>query len=326
MGAGRFGQGENRVPSTTDAEWLTRAQNLSWTRPLVPYPHWRFNADWENQQSNIPLRREIWEHFRDQGRFLPVDVPWHYETLLRVVLSNDVSQQLYIAGCLEPNEMAFVDTFLKPGMKAVDIGANEGCYSVLFAAKVGPLGKVWSFEPSPREFAILKSNSINNPALNISLFPLALGNKNRTVFLRVAEGVHAGQNTLGNFSYPINELDPVGVSMRRLDDLMLEENPDRIDLIKLDVEGAEALVLEGAQKTLEKYRPVVMMEVLETALAAMGSSTIRLLNQFRGWGYKVAFFDPGTAKPRLATDGTVLLSENILFFPEEMDVQPWIFG
>ena len=69
-----------------------------------------------------------------------------------------------------------------------------------------------------------------------------------------------------------------------------------------------------------------MMEVLETALAAMGSSTIRLLNQFQSWDYKVAFFDPGTGTPRFANVGAVLLSENILFFPEEMDVQPWIFG
>ncbi len=324
MVAGRFGQGGNRVPPTTDSEWLTRAKKFSWARPLLPYPGWRFNVDWENTQSNIPERKEIWEHFRDQGRCLPVDIPWHHETLLRVVLSNDVSQQLFVAGCLEPNEMAFVDAFLKPGMNAVDIGANEGCYSLLFAAKVAPLGKVWSFEPSPREFAILQTNTTNNPVLNISLFPMALGNKNRTAILRVAEPVHAGQNTLGHFAYPIQELDGVTVSMRRLDDLMSEENPKRIDLIKLDVEGAEALVLDGAQRTLEKYRPVVMMELLERALTSMGSSSLRVLNQFRGRDYKVAIFDPDTGKPKWAKDGEERFSDNILLFPAEMDVQPWI--
>ncbi len=326
MGADRYGLGEDRVPPTTDSEWLAQAKNMAWARPLIPYPHWRFNADWENSQWNIPQRRAIWEHFRDQGQFLPVDIPWHYETLLRVVLSNDVSQQLFVSGCLEPNEMAFVDAFLKPGMTAMDIGANEGCYSVLFAAKVGPHGKVWSFEPSPREFSVLQANATINAAFPFTLFPLALGNKNGTAILKIAESVHAGQNTLGLFSYPIAALATVGVSMRRLDDLVFEENPDRIDLIKLDVEGGEALVLGGAQRTLEKYRPVLMMEVMERALNAMGSSTIRILNQFRGLDYKVAFFDPATGKPRWAMGVDGPFSDNILLIPEEMDARPWIIG
>jgi FkbM family methyltransferase len=176
-----------------------------------------------------------------------------------LILSNDVSQQLFIAGCLEPNEMAFLDRFLKPGMKVIDIGANEGCYSVLCGAKVGENGKVWAFEPSPREFAVLKANAEQNPKLNIACFPVAIGNKNGTVKLRIAEGIHAGQNTLGEFSYSITELDFAIVSIRRLDDLIFEAKTDRIDLIKIDVEGAEGLVLEGARRTLETFRPVVLL-------------------------------------------------------------------
>lgn len=310
--------GKNDKMTKTDTQWLELAQSSGWVRPLTPYPHWRFNIDWDNKDHNIPLRREIWEQFRDQGRFVPVDISWHHETRLRVILSNDVSQQLFIAGCLEPNEMAFLDHFLKPGMKVIDIGANEGCYSVFCGAKVGKNGKVWAFEPSPREFAVLKANADQNPHLNISCFPIALGNKNGTEKLRIAEGVHSGQNTLGEFSYSINELDCAVVSLRRLDDLFFEYKPDRIDLIKIDVEGAEGLVLEGARRTLETYRPVVLLEVLEKGLAALGYTPIRVINQFRGLGYRLAVFDPKTGSPKEYQGTGEGFSENLLAFPAEM--------
>ncbi len=302
----------------TDTQWLELAQGYGWARPLTPYPHWHFNIDWDNLDQNIPLRREVWEFFRDQGRFVPLDIAWHFDTRLRVILSNDVSQQLFIAGCLEPNEMAFMDRFLKPGMQVMDIGANEGCYSVLCGAKVGEKGKVWAFEPSPREFAVLKANADQNPNLNISCFPVAIGNKNGTEKLRIAEGIHAGQNTLGEFSYSITELNFAIVSIRRLDDLVFEAKTDRIDLIKIDVEGAEGLVLEGARRTLETFRPIVLLEVLEKGLAALGYTPIRLINQFRGLGYRIAVFDPETGLPIEYHGNGLGLCENLLAFPEEI--------
>ncbi len=302
----------------TDSQWLELAKNTKWTRPLVPYPSWSFNCDWDTQDHGIPMRREIWEHFRDQGRFCPVDIPWHHDTKLRMILSNDVSQQLFVAGCLEPNEMAFLDRFLKTGMHVIDIGANEGCYTVLCGAKVGKEGKVWSFEPSPREFAVLKANADLNPELNITCFPMALGNKNGTAKLRIAEGIHAGQNTLGQFSYAINELDSATVSLRRLDHLLLETKPERVDLIKVDVEGAEGLVLDGATKTLDKFRPVILLEVLGKGLAALGYSPIRLINLFRGMGYDLAIFDKKTGLPTEFHGNASEISENLLAYPAEM--------
>lgn len=301
-----------------DTQWLELAQSSGWVRPLTTYPHWHFNSDWNNLDHNIPLRKEIWEHFHDQGRFVPLDIAWHHGTRLRVILSNDVSQQLYVAGCLEPNEMAFLDRFLKPGMQVIDVGANEGCYSVLFGAKVGDNGKVWAFEPSPREFAVLKANADQNPNLNIECFPLALGNKNGSGKLRIAEGVHAGQNTLGEFSYSITELDFAMVSIRRLDDLVFESKTDRLDLIKIDVEGAEGLVLDGARRTLETFRPVVLLEVLEKALSALGFSPIRLINQFRGLGYRIAVFEAESGLPKEYFGNGEGFCENMLAVPAEM--------
>ena len=73
-------------------------------------------------------------------------------------LGHDVSSQVYIAGCFEPNEIVFLDRILKPGMTLVDAGANDGLYTVFAASRVGPKETVWAFEPSNRELARLKHN------------------------------------------------------------------------------------------------------------------------------------------------------------------------
>src|SRR5207244_873881 len=97
------------------------------------------------------LRRGFWQHFHDLRREGAIIIRWYDDTRLRVFLGNDVSAQIYIAGCWEPNEFAFLDRLLRPGMTFLDIGANDGVYTVFAAKRVSPDGAVWAFEPSRRE-------------------------------------------------------------------------------------------------------------------------------------------------------------------------------
>lgn len=290
----------------------------AWIRPLTPYPGWRFNIDWDNTQPGFPERRALWEMARDRGSFPQVEIPWHHGTRARIVLGNDVSQQVYIAGCLEPNEMAFLDRHLEPGMTMIDVGANEGLFALLAAGKVGATGTVWAFEPSPRERGVLEAALATQPHLRVRVFPVALGNRNGTALLKLAEPTHAGQNTLGAFGYPIGSSGDHPVSMRRLDDLVEENRLDRVDMIKVDVEGAESLVLEGAQKTLNRFRPQLLMEVLDKALRSLGSSTTRLLNQLGAQDYRILGFSTDSGLPKILAPGeTVPDGQNIIGWPKE---------
>lgn len=291
------------------------AEAAACTRPLTPYPGWRFDIDWDNPDPVFRIRQEIWSYFRACRTETKIQVPWHYGMRLNLWLSNDLSKQLFIAGCDEPNEMAFVDGFLKPGMVVLDAGANDGVYTLLASSRVGSAGRVWAFEPSSREFLRLSRNLALNSISNVSSFHTALSDNDEELELKIAESEHSGQNTFGNFAYQIAGMEPERVSARQLDGVLRERRIDRLDLIKLDVEGAELKILRGAARTLENFRPVLLLEVSELSLRNMGSSAAELLSFVRSLRYDLYVFDRETGLPALARPGE--LSGNMLAAPIE---------
>jgi FkbM family methyltransferase len=309
----------------TDAEMIARAQSIATLRSLVPYPKWRFDADWANPDRAFQMRQNVWQSFRDRASEASIVVGWHLGTRLQLHLGNDLSRQIYIAGCIDPNEFAFLDRYLQPGMTFFDAGANEGIYAVFAAKRVGSGGTVWAFEPSPREFERLRSNlDLNGLDLpNVRLFPLALADRSGRAELTIADDEHAGQNTLGAFAYEsVAAAQKHMVDLRRLDDLVAEQPPARIDVVKLDVEGAELLVLQGAASTLQRYRPIVLFEVSEASLRHQGHRREELLDFLRAQDYSLYLFDD-SGFPVCAPPGTY--RDNMLAVPHGSALPPAVF-
>jgi FkbM family methyltransferase len=309
----------------TEAEILALAASIAVLRPLVPYPRWRSDADLQNPDLAFQLRRWIWEYFNQRRREAVVDFPWHTGTRLRLYLGADLSRQAYIAGCFEPNEFALLDRLLKPGMTFLDVGANEGYYTVFAAKRVGSAGAVWAFEPSTRELERLRENLCIN-RLDVRIFPHALADAAGTADLAIGESEHAGHNTLGKFAYAIAQVRTETVELRRLDDIVAESSPARIDILKIDVEGAEWRVLNGARETLQRYRPVVLFEMAEESLKSQGSSREQVLELLHSAGYRLYTFDRHTGLPTQAAAG--MYSDNMIAFPEERPIPdaallPW---
>ena len=128
----------------------------SWLAPQEPRigyrPGWRFAEEYYDLRQWMACRRgALWEVASRQDVVVPLILPWYGGTTVDVVLGNDNSLCLYVCGSFEPNEFAFLDEFLKPGMVFVDAGANDGYYTLFAARKVGPAGKVIAVEPSSRE-------------------------------------------------------------------------------------------------------------------------------------------------------------------------------
>ncbi len=315
-----------RLESIGEDEVLAIARSLAALRPLAPYPKWRFDADWSNPDLAFQLRRRVWEYFHDRRREAPLEAGWHGGTRLELYLGNDVSRQIYIAGCFDPNEFAFLDRMLRPGMTFLDIGANEGVYSVFAARRVGAAGAVWSFEPSRREIDRLKRNlAINGLAARV--FPIALAESAGEAELTVAGYGHEGQNTIGGMAYEDTEVaSRERVEIARLDDIVEREAPARIDAMKLDVEGAELRVLRGAEAALGRYRPIVLFEALEAALRLQGTSRRELCDWLESRGYALHLFDPYSGLPTPAPPG--VYGDNMIAVPRESELpeavyRPW---
>lgn len=286
---------------------------------LRPRPGWVFAEEYYDQRRWLACRRgALWEAAREKDLAVPITVRWHSGTTVDLTLGNDNSLCLYVCGSFEPNEFAFLDRVLMPGMVFVDVGANDGYYTLFAARRVGPSGRVVAAEPSSRERAHLQRNLGRNGLDNVTVVPAAIGAAAGLADLHLAHGVHAGHNTLGSFAHD----DVVRASLERvpiepLDAVIARLNLPRVDFVKIDVEGAEAGVIAGASTVLKSMRPLLLLEVNDKALRAQGNCADSLIGSLRsGLGYEIFVFSPVTGLLESPRDGDPL-SANVVAIPSE---------
>ncbi|PZV13509.1 MAG: hypothetical protein DCF22_10615 [Leptolyngbya sp.] len=278
---------------------IALAEKVADHEPLELVPGWHFDSGWNSQQTPVQLRRIVWDEIKQRSLEPRILLTWYDNLKIFLHLGNDISSQLFVEGRYDPNEFYFLDKLLSPGMTVVDLGANEGLYTLFAAKQVGDLGIILSFEPSSREFQRLQDNlALNEEITNVQLFQIALSNISGTQILKVAADDHSGQNTLGDFTYEgVACLNTETVTVRRLDDVLEELAVQSVDVIKIDVEGAEHLVFEGAKKTIERDRPLILFELVDQALQKQGSSTHELLSYLRDLGYEIFAWGEFTGLP-----------------------------
>jgi hypothetical protein len=129
---------------------------------------------------------------------------------------------------------------------------------------------------------------------------------------------HAGHNTLGAFAYQVETQSKDLVEVRRLDEVLNENPLARLDIMKIDVEGAELRLLRGAVETLRKYRPVLLFEVAEASLKHQSGSPEELLALLRAENYLIHTFDRVTGLPVPAAPR--VFAENMIGYPSEKPV------
>ena len=140
----------------------------------------------------------------------------------------------------------FFLTHLQPGMTVVDIGANQGLYSLFFAQQVGPQGRVLAFEPDDVLHSALVDNLAYNRAQHVHAHRLALGATPGTMTL-YRSLLNSGDNRLAGVGLGGSQDDTVLVRVERLDRMLAGQ---RIDFIKMDVQGWEMEVLRGMEAIL----------------------------------------------------------------------------
>jgi len=310
--------GREQLSSDAAGRMLRRSRELFEARALTPNPGWRFDSEWDRSDAALRERRAIWEAFRAAGKLGPLEVEWYGGARLTLYLGNDLSKQLFVTGCFEPNEFAFLSGFLKPGMVFVDAGANEGLYSIFAAGQVGELGRVYAFEPSPREFRRLERNLRLNQFPQLRIFSDALSAGSGISTLSIAREEHGGQNTLGALAEGVGRQRGLEVATRSLDDIAAAEGWERIDVLKMDVEGEEIRLLAGASRVLRTMRPVVLFECSAAALARNGGSREELLAKLQSFDYSIYCFDDATGLPVAAGSGEY--GENMIAAPVERPV------
>lgn len=187
----------------------------------------------------------------------------------------------------QPHLAGLLRRILAPGMTFVDVGANIGYFSLLAAEIVQGRGRVVAIEPGARNCRLLHRSLVRSGLGQVEIHPYALSDRRGTLAY-VSEGTNG---TIGEVD-PTHDIPPGArlVPATTLDDLVA--GLDRVDVVKLDAEGAEGRVLRGSARTLEHHRPAIVTEVSPPLLAQIsGVSAEAYLAGLRDLGYELTLVD-----------------------------------
>ena len=201
--------------------------------------------------------------------------------LFELDLGDWIQRSIYL-GTFEPLETRLVAGFLAPGMTVIDVGANVGYYTALAASRVGSKGRIFAIEPGARAFARLESLIAKNH-LPARAFNIGLGEKSGEEHLYQSPDSRNDTPTMiahGGFAPTAT------VQIRRLDDCLDEWQVTHVDLLKIDVEGWEPRVFEGASRALTSGRiDASLCEFNDFWLRAAGSSAQALWKMLMAFGF-----------------------------------------
>ncbi|MFC1850233.1 FkbM family methyltransferase [candidate division CSSED10-310 bacterium] len=265
------------------------------TLVLVKRFMWRFKEAFKRRLYRLHPRSIYWRHHLRTRPDEPLTATIDHDLKARVWPGDVLGESLYVRGYFEQQETKFVKQILKPGMVFIDVGANMGYYSLLAAKLVGQAGQVHSFEPNPRMFQELTYNVELNGFSNISLNSQALADKPGQARLSRYDKGEEVYCSLSNSSYPGAEI--IGyddVSVQTLDNYINKNGIDKVDLIKIDVEGAELMVLQGAQNLLSDSRKLIVMLEFDQRLCDAFDYTVNdILQTLEEYDFKVYTLSDG---------------------------------
>lgn len=224
----------------------------------------------------------------------------------RLDLSEGIDFSIYLLGSFEPSTRAALNRLIRAGNVAFDIGANIGAHTLPMARRVGPEGRIFAFEPTDFAFGKLKANIELNPNLQsrIEAHQLLLTDEPG---VPVSEKIYSSWPLVPESDQSVHPKHRGRLTTTRnarantLDAFVEQHRIDRLDLIKIDVDGNEYPVLHGGSKTLAKLRPTLLMEISPYVHQEQSNSFASLIDLLRETGYSLREVGTGRQLPMFST-------------------------
>jgi FkbM family methyltransferase len=176
---------------------------------------------------------------------------------------------------------------LGPEATFIDVGANAGYFTLIAAACVGDSGRVLSIEPNPSVAEQLRVNVARSKFSNVIIEQTACSDsaENCTETLYLPDDSSLGKASLSQAN--ARSVESVKVRSATLDQLIREHALEKVTFVKIDVEGAELMVLRGMTETLRRLRPIIVLELEPDLLADLGTSTEEVIAFLSGFSYSI---------------------------------------
>jgi FkbM family methyltransferase len=260
-----------------------------------------------------------WQWFYDYSRGMPRECQWAMRKFgyrLRMIGSRPVVVEnvrgirfaaysfdlpnLRFLMCRPSDAAEFeaMSRLVQPGDIAFDVGANIGIYSAFLARLCGPAGRVWAFEPVPETYRRLRETLTLNGCDNAVTVEAAVSDKPGSARMNLFEPRFADLNTLGSPSVAmaswntVSPIESVIVRACTLDEFCETQRIERINFLKVDVEGFELAVFRGAERLLGEQRvDYICFEIFQPALKDAGIESREVFAILRAHGYLAYRFD-----------------------------------
>ncbi|WP_161805839.1 FkbM family methyltransferase [Pedobacter sp. Hv1] len=219
--------------------------------------------------------------------------------------STWIGARIVYLGDYEPELKKVFQTHIEADYTILDVGANIGFHTLFFRDLVGKKGKVIAFEPIPLNFESLNRNIALNGFKNIEVHQIALSNKNETISI-VAD---VNSTNPGSFNL-FDQNGDITVTCRIGDEIIITE---KVDFIKIDVEGYESFVIDGLMKTITKFKPKIIFEYDNNYHKKTGLPANYIFSKIEPLGYH--FFMVELSGVKKITTFENLRSGNIVAIP-----------
>lgn len=185
----------------------------------------------------------------------------------------------------EPETARALLAFLSPGMVFVDLGANEGFFSVLASRQVGPMGRVFAIEPQSRLTAVLRRNLELNDASNVTLAVVAISDTSGAAEFNLAPDTNSGSSGLARATRYANPTQ--SVRTLTLDGFLAEYALASIDVMKIDIEGFEYEAVLGSPDVFRQRRVrCLLIEIHDALLAKRSRRSADIVDFLLDCGYR----------------------------------------
>ena len=192
------------------------------------------------------------------------------------------AKMIYVFRAACERELPLVQRLLSTGDVFIDVGANYGAYTMAASRAVGPSGRVLSFEPATQSYAVLQRNVQIGRCTNVTALRLGLSSRQQHMVLRLRDD--SSTNAIAHAPRPGEAFERIVTST--LDAELERQAIQQVHMVKIDVEGAEELVLQGASALLRRSRPALLFEFNPEAATALGLTSDGAWRLLRDHGYR----------------------------------------
>ncbi|MDB6124159.1 MAG: methyltransferase FkbM family [Pedosphaera sp.] len=199
---------------------------------------------------------------------------------LELDLNSHIERIIYYQNAYETWDTLFLESIVQPGWIMFDVGVNIGWHSLMASKKIGSNGKIFAFDISPDEMKKLKRNIELNQLACIE--PILLAMSDRPGKVSISETRDSGRTSLAVGGQRGKEIEATS-----LDHFVTQRNISRLDIIKVNIEGAEVKFLSGGRQTLKQFQPIIVMEFNPGALKVFGHDVQAPADLLKDHGYQL---------------------------------------